>query len=260
MPFFKSKNALIYYAHVPKCGGSSVAFYIQERFGALAFHENQFESLGAARQWTKSSPQHVDRGTLERLIPLEFFDGMFSIVRHPVPRLISTFHFQQEVEKTIPDNMGFSDWLSQLDPQNSHFQYDNHILPMNQIVPEGATVFHLEHGLDSMIVWLDQITGNQNGPRAFEEVNRRGAYTKSSPASSQKVDPTPDDLARIAKIYAEDFARFGYDVQERQPEAAAPEITPEFIAARDAEVRRMNGAFSRLKRKIRRRINKSLNS
>lgn len=258
MPFFKYETSFAYYAHVPKCGGSSVAFYLQDRFGDLAFFDNQFAGLGAARQWTKSSPQHVDRDTLERMIPAHFFDAVFAIVRHPVPRIISTFHFQQEVEKSIPDTMTFSEWLAQLDPAGSRFKYDNHILPMSRIVPEGATVFHLEHGLDGLILWLDEITGNTKGPRAFEEVNRRGAYVKDAGKTSQKVTPSADDLARIATLYAEDFARFGYTPEAPAPHAAAPEITQAFVAAKQAELRRMNAPLARLRRRIRRRIAKSL--
>jgi len=260
MPFFKFENKFIYYAHVPKCGGSSVAYYLQDRFGELAFFDNQFAALGEGRRWTKSSPQHVDVGTLERMIPLHFFDAMFAIVRHPVARTISTFHFQRDVEKSIPEGMGLTEWLAALEPAQSHFQYDNHVLPMNRIVPPGAAVFHLEHGLDQLTLWLDKVTGNTNGPRAFEQVNKRGAYDKNPGAQKAQVEPTAEDLARIGTIYAEDFERFGYEVNSRAPQAAAPEITDAFIAAREAEIKRMNAPLRRLQRKVQRRLSKKLNS
>lgn len=257
MPFFKSGDALIYYAHVPKCGGSSIAEYITERFGPLGFHDNFYTSLPVPQRWTRSSPQHVDRRTLERLIPLEFFDAMFAIVRHPVPRTISSYHFQQEVERTIPQDLSFSEWLAQLDPESSFFAMDNHVLPMNRIVPEGTTVFHLEHGLDALILWFDKVTGTVGAPRAFNVINSRGAHVKGQ---GVKIEPTDADLARIATLYAEDFKRFGYDPMTRQPNSPPPEITPEFIAAREADLRRMNAPRARLRRKLQGKFKKWLRS
>ncbi|WP_340108653.1 sulfotransferase family 2 domain-containing protein [Pikeienuella sp. HZG-20] len=262
MPLFKFENSLYYYAHVPKCGGSSVNMYIKERFGALAFYDSNFIQSGhnRERQWTRSSPQHVDCESMERLIPLHFFDWTFSVVRHPVSRIVSTFHFQKEVERSIPENIGFSEWIENIDHQELYFKYDNHILPMNRIVPDRSMIFHLEHGLDSLIIWLDMITGRQDAPRAFAEVNRRGAYTKKRGPLSRNIEPSSKDLDRIAALYAEDFERFGYDLNDPKPKASAPVISPEFIAAREADIKRMNAPLARLSRKIRRRISKSLNS
>lgn len=262
MPFFKFENSFIYYAHVPKCGGSSVSLYMQERFGDLAFFDNQFASIDGARQWTKSSPQHVDRNTLERMIPLHFFDAMFAIVRHPVSRIVSAFYFQQEVQKAIPKNVCFSEWLAHINPRASYFEYDNHLIPMNRIVPEGATIFYLEHGLDNLIIWLDAITENTDGPRAFAKVNqrRRRGFFRNDAMSTRKIEPTSDDLKRIATLYAEDFSRFGYDLNKTSPKIPPPLISEEFIAARDADIKRMNAPLARLKRQVWRAVAKTLNS
>lgn len=253
MPFFKASGALVYYAHVPKCGGSAVADYIRDRFGSVAFHDDRYLRQPEPQRWTRSSPQHVDVESLERLIPLQFFDACFAFVRHPVARAVSTYHFQQEVEKSIAAEMSFSDWLASLpDEMARHpFASDNHIRPMSQIVPEGATVFHLEHGLDSLVTWLDALTGSADAPRAIITRNTRGDYVRTR---SAKVEPSASDLDRIARLYADDFTRFGYDPGERLPKAAPPQMTPEFITARGLEFRRMNTPVARLTRRISRRI------
>ena len=107
MPFFKAQDRLIYYAHVPKCGGSAIAYYLEDRFGTLGFYDNSFHKKRFLnRAWTATSPQHVDAQTLQSLIPLAFFDAMFAVVRHPVPRTVSTYHFQREVEGRIPAEIG----------------------------------------------------------------------------------------------------------------------------------------------------------
>lgn len=231
MPFFKANGKLFYYAHVPKCGGSAVSDYMRSRFGTIAFSDSQYLSLPEAKRWTRSSPQHIDTKALEKLIPSSFFDFIFTIVRHPVARAVSTYHFQKEVEGQIAAGTGFSEWLASLPKTLAEqpFAADNHIRPMSQIVPEGATVFHLEYGLDPMVAWFDALTGTTDAPRVVEERNTRGAYVKTT---GQKVEPSAGDLDLITRIYAEDFARFGYDPAVPKPKTATPPLSPEFMATR----------------------------
>lgn len=256
MPIFKCENKLAYYAHVPKCGGSSIAEYIEYRFGRPGFHDNNYHNIPEQQRWTRSSPQHVDWRTMEQLIPFSLFDVIFSIVRHPVPRAISTYHFQLEVEKVISADVAFSDWLAELEVGREPFAYDNHVLPMNRIVPEGATIFHLEHGLDSLILWLDLISGTQGPPRAIGTVNQRGTHVA---VKSQKVIPTESDLARIYTLYAEDFKRFGYEPDNRTPKADKPEISDDFLRARDLELKEKNKPLARLQRSLRFKVRKKFN-
>ena len=65
MPFFRLRQQLIYFAHVPKCAGTSVEAYLQRRFGALAFRD-QFHYRDPGPRWTVTSPQHVTAADLER--------------------------------------------------------------------------------------------------------------------------------------------------------------------------------------------------
>ena len=257
MPFFRASGKLVYYAHVPKCGGSSITSYVAERFGKLGFFDHFYRNRPEAQRWTRTSPQHVDAQTLERLLPLSLFDAIFAVVRHPVQRLISIYHFQLEVELSIPHGTSFSAWLAKLHPNapDAPFAYDNHIRPMAQIVPEGATVFHLEHGLEPLILWFDLIAGNTAGARAILPENRRGDHLKDKgQAQSTKIQPSPEDLARIGALYAEDFTRFGYNLTSPKPDAAAPVLSPGFLAERDRALAASNSPFARLRRRIRRRM------
>ncbi|GGB06765.1 sulfotransferase family 2 domain-containing protein [Allosediminivita pacifica] len=253
MPFFKIDQRLVYYAHVPKCGGSSIAQYIRDRFGPLAFHESGFLSRPEAERWTKSSPQHVDAEVLERLIPLSFFDAVFTIVRHPVKRAVSTYHFQLELEQSILPGTSFSDWLSGLEERHARdtFAFDNHTRPMTEIVPEGATVFHMEHGLDSLVLWFDAVSGRAEGPRAILPENTRGDYVQ---VSGERVTPSEGDIAAIARIYAADFKRFGYVPDDFAPVAAAPQLDAGFLKARDKALANAASPVGRLRRKVVRRL------
>ncbi|ETX13231.1 hypothetical protein OCH239_12700 [Roseivivax halodurans JCM 10272] len=252
MPLFKAADRLVYYAHVPKCGGSAIAYYLIDRFGPLGFYDSFYHDRPDETPWTRTSPQHVDVRALETLLPARFFDAMFAVVRHPVPRTVSTYHFQREVEKRIPDETSFSEWLKGLEDKGTpRFEYDNHVLPMDQLVPEGATIFHLEHGLDGLVHWCDLLTGRKDGPRAVTPENARGMLVD---VKSEKAIPTEEDIARIGRIYDADFERFGYTLDRRDPSTPPPELTEAFLAERDRALDTMQRPVFRLKRWIRRRL------
>ena len=254
MPFFKIDNEFVYYAHVPKCGGSSIANYLRDRFGPLAFYNTAFHNAPPARRWTRSSPQHVDAATFETLVPMSYFSAAFAFVRHPVSRLVSCYHFQAEVEELIA-GQSFSDWLKRLadrDPDDP-FAFDNHVRPMAEIVPDGATIFHIEYGADQLIPWLDGIAGRADGPRAIPPENIRGQYAKTS---TPVTEPTEADLALIAELYAMDFARFGYAPENKAPLAPKPRIDADFLADRDRALRAAARPLNQLKRKLRRKYYK----
>jgi len=255
MPIFRIDHQLVYYAHVPKCGGSSIANYIADRFGALGFYDTGFHNRPETLRWTRSSPQHVDVITLSELIPLEYFAAVFAFVRHPVPRAVSCYHFQAEVEKSIPAGQSFTDWLRGLAAGNPDkpFAFDNHTRPMTDIVPEGATVFHLEYGADQLIPWVDALAGQAEGPRAIPPDNVRGQHVH---AAGGKVTPSAEDMALISEIYSADFKRFNYDPGRESPLTPTPRIDADFLAARDRDLKAAARPFSRLKRRIRGRLHR----
>lgn len=243
MPIIRAGSQLIYYAHVPKCGGSSIESYLMNRFGQIAFFNKRHHSIPVAHRWSQTSPQHIDLATRDQLFPDGFFDHSFAVVRHPVRRLISAYHFQLEVEQSTPANISFSFWLEGLadtmaaDP----FVYDNHTRPMVDLVPDDAKVFHLEHGLDAIVPWLDELTESNNAARVIGKVNER----KTGFGKSQKVEPSKADIDAIVELYAKDFERFGYQPGSHDPVTAAPELSTAYLQERDAEIARVEGPAAR---------------
>ena len=223
MPIFRCRSKLVYYAHVPKCAGSAVNRYLAARFGAIAFQDERFLLRPTEASWTRSSPQHVDRHALERLFPQGFLDESFTIVRHPVDRVLSVFAFQKEVERTIPRDLGFSEWLEELPDllQEDPFAFDNHARPMDDLVPEGARAFKLEEGFGALIAWLDALQGEAAGARQIAPANRRSDRRGRGGASPPR--PSEADRRAIEALYARDFARFGY---APEPPGRASEAAP----------------------------------
>lgn len=216
MPFFRLRQQLIYFAHVPKCAGSSLEVYLQRRFGRLAFRD-QAHYRDPGTRWTRTSPQHVTVADLDRLIPSRFFTQRFTVLRHPVPRLVSVFRFQRDWEGRIGAATGLTEWLEGLARvrRNSSYKYDNHLRPMTAFVPEDSHVFRLEEGgLAQVIPWLDEVQGKTAAPREMPVLNTHGALMAKRGTTPVRVAVTPEDRARIAELYAEDFARFGYDPAE----------------------------------------------
>jgi hypothetical protein len=254
MPIFRALEKLVYFAHIPKCGGTSIESYIKERFGAVAFLDNQFTKRDPSQKWSKTSPQHVDRESLEHLFPPGFFDATFAVVRHPVSRIISAYHFQINVEKSIPISEPFSVWLENQARILKHnpFTLDNHFRPQVDLVPRECTIFHLEYGLQAIIPYLDRLVGDRHGPRAIAHTNKRAS--SGTAGHSEPAALNSSDLALIEQIYAADFARFGYVTQEKYPNSPRPELEPSFLKQNTAERARMERTLNKYWAKVKRRL------
>lgn len=213
MPIARIGSKLVYFAHVPKCAGSAVERYLEQRFGPLAFRDPAFYEQEHGERWTNSSPQHIPIKALTRLFPASFFDVSFAVIRHPVDRLASAFLYQREIEETIASDTSLEDWLEYMPTrrQETPFAFDNHTRPMSDFIPEDSLLFRLEDGLNPVVAWLDDFVGMAEGPREilpFNVLNTRLA-NEARPPVALKVDQSARDL--IATLYHEDFERFGYD-------------------------------------------------
>jgi hypothetical protein len=252
MPVFRGAGKLFYFAHVPKCGGSSIELYLKERFGAIGLVDHRHLSVPERLRWSRTSPQHVDWATLTRFMPEAMFDGVFTVVRHPVARIVSDYVFQIDVEKTVAPATSFSDWLRATFAgyASDRYMFDNHIRPQVEFAPEGCTVFHLEHGLDAIIPYIDALVGDENGPRFVGHTNQR----RPEKGASREAAPSAEDLALIREFYAADFARFGYVPDQPKPVAPQRKLDPAFLAASEAQRQRASRPISRLATKVLNRL------
>lgn len=222
MPIFRINADLHYFAHVPKCGGTSVETYLTTRFGRMAFHEPGRHRTPERERWDRSSGEHIPVAALDRLVPPEWLASSFAVVRHPVRRLISAFFYNRLLTRVIPAGTEFNAWFKEVSAwiPREQYPYGSHLARQTSFVPAGSRIFRLEDGLDQIVPYLDRLAGNADGPRHVPATNV-GTWREDE----EEPELTEETLARIAEVYAPDFARFGYEPPiSAQASAALPDL------------------------------------
>lgn len=200
MPIFKHNNKLLYFAHVPKCAGTSVEDYLSVRFGPAAFLDRR-HAPGNKHNWSRISPQHISAKQLERLFPTGFFDDGFTIVRDPLARARSAFYYHQRKRGKIDAEHTFESWLPKIETFDAgqHARFDDHFRPQSDFVPDWCKVFYMEKGLDTLTQWLDDWSGS------VSERNMGHAL----PGLYDPHEFSEDVIAFVHNYYAPDYERFG---------------------------------------------------
>ena len=239
MPLIVKPGYTIYYAHVPKAGGTSVEDYLIRRFGPMMLSGRSHVRPGKRRVMV-SPPQHLAATDLVDFLP-EQIDYSFAVVRDPLARMVSEYRFQSGF--SLASRLSFSTWLRIVtfgcarEPR----LYDNHVRPMVDIVPEGAEAFKLEEGFERLVARLDAVTVTTTPDLAVEHILK----TERKAA----VCVLREDAALIARVYAADYARFGYSLPDlaaypADAVASLRDVIAKPLAA--ALVRRQRKAYSRI--------------
>ncbi len=226
MPILRTDDRLIYFAHVPKCGGTSIETYLRARFGQVALVDADWWTRRGIARWSASSPQHIPVEALHTMFPPDFFDASFAVVRHPATRFVSAFKHARS-ERHVPRTRSLDRMLGQLERHgvDAPGLADNHFMPMTRFVPEGAEVFRMEDGLDRVAEWLDEVTGTRAAGLRIGHDNAAEDRPKDTRQSlgrrikraMQPAIPELDAarLERIQALYRDDYAAFGYGIAPR---------------------------------------------
>ncbi|MEM7269076.1 MAG: sulfotransferase family 2 domain-containing protein [Pseudomonadota bacterium] len=196
MPLVQTDTLTIFFAHIPKAGGTSVEAYLEARFGPLRMMDMRPRGHKSS---VFTTPTHLSAEDVAELLP-QRVDYSFAVVRDPLDRILSEYRYQKRMTRT--SRLSFSTWLrlalkgAQIDPR----VYDNHIRPQVDLIPEDAEVFRLEDGFDALIARLDEIEGKPSAA----EMPRLNAREK------QEIGINAEDAALIAKFYGQDYQRLGY--------------------------------------------------
>ncbi len=199
MPLARLADKLVFFAHIPKTGGSSVEDWLGQA-GALGLrHKSALEGMGC-------TPQHLHAALFEPLFKGAFVDARFAVLRDPVERLVSEYRYRRgQVERKGKRQMPeFDAWAARafrLYGENPYF-LDNHIRPQAEFVSKDMTLFRFENGLEAVTDWLEELSG-VTGPTLAHKLASEG----------DTVEVPQEFRAKIEAFYAADYAliaeRFG---------------------------------------------------
>lgn len=209
MPIVRLNNKVVYFSHIPKCGGTSVENFLKIITGAdLSFLDRNF-FMNKNVPWSIASPQHITGNDVSKFFPITFFDEFFTVTRHPFDRFCSAFIFQKYYFKTMPQEDDINNFIANLDEHRAlnPGRFDNHFLPQVNFLYPGATyrVFKLENGLDDIKKYISSIFG-------IDAINIPIPHSLKTPNQLKiNVDSLTDNSKKIIKeIYKLDFKNFNY--------------------------------------------------
>ena len=211
MPIFEKDGQRLMFAHIPKCGGTSIyssfmeagweiknlmpnrspgsAFSIlRERFGI-----NTIERHGRRFRYPHSL-QHAPHLLWQTWGP---FDASFTIVREPKSRLLSAlkYHYRE-----MSDSRSFYDYAqAKFDEVSSRrFNYlkilDGHLIPQHFFVNRKTEIFRFEED------WPSQLANRF-------DINPPG-HNNKAPVSKDVL--SSDWQIAAHRLYKRDYKKFGY--------------------------------------------------
>jgi hypothetical protein len=200
MPMVVANGKTIFFAHVPKAGGTSVANYLERRFGHLLLSDRRRyrSKCGTA---LIVPPDHFAVADLEEFLP-PHLDYAFAIVRHPISRIVSEYCYQRGSSRL--SSLTFSTWLrvvlecARREPR----MYENHIRPQSDLVPDFAEPFRIEQGCEAIIPHIEEIVQESSPEIRLPHLNQ---------SRKHDVRLSKQDVFEIRDFYAADYKRFNYE-------------------------------------------------
>lgn len=211
MPSLTLSDRLIWFAHCPKAGGTSVEQFMVARWGDAVGHLHWGWDLWWRRGGWRvadppNSPQHLIWNDARAALP-RMPDSVFAVVRDPVARMASEQRWQRRRRRGTKAGkvlawLPFPLWIRlMLATAEVHpHAFDNHLRPQADFIPEGARVFRLEEGLTPVLDWLSDLTGEPRARTDIPHAIPTGTVARIGAA----------ERALIARTFAADYARFGY--------------------------------------------------
>jgi len=206
MPLVRNNNYLCHFAHVPKCGGTSIESYLVKNGMKLAFYDPYYFKRPAQPKWSISSPQHIDGYSLSRIVPSSFLDFGFGVVRNPVDRFLSAFdHYKRS--GAIPADKNVDDFVMlELQEISSHIGVlDNHFLPqVGFFLGElNYKIFRIENGFREIKNFIDRAFKLQNTDTDIRALNRKPETISRSVLKSSSIK-------EIESVYKCDYETYNY--------------------------------------------------
>lgn len=231
MPSIALDECLIWFAHCPKAGGTSIEALLVEKWGDRVGHlswgwDIWWKNGGWREASPPNSPQHLIWSDAESMLPSRP-DEVFALVREPAARMQSEHRYQRRHRRgtrvgRLLALLPFPVWLRVMLAvvRRNPYAFDNHLRPQSDFIPEQAAVFRLEDGLEDAISWLAAVTKRRDLTMPDHMLK-----------SGESVPASPAVLARIGAAYRADYSRFGYRFPEiPDPKSDVLDKLAEFLA------------------------------
>jgi hypothetical protein len=200
VPLYRIGSTKVLFIHIPKTAGMALDAHLSAH-GTAVFKDPITTYTGVFR------PRHRPAAVLKQIYLPETIDYAFTVVRHPVARLVSGYRYQRRHRHLHLSRLrflGFDAWLRYcLWRAQAEVDYrDGHFRPQVEYPCFGCDVFRYEDGLSAVMERVNRVTGAalpQHPPARNISPFRPVTIAKSS-------------LDLIARFYAADFERFGYTV------------------------------------------------
>ena len=217
MPMARIGQTIFLFVHIPKTGGTSIERY-------MASHGQVCLATKRVTGFSRVTPQHMERETLEAYIPAAFYDQGFAILRDPLERLQSEFRHQIRLSKAWPRLLSELHWLGKLNRRDlsgngsefvrlrdfdgwtkavltrcnsDPFICDNHIRPQADFILPGHRLFDFAAGLDQVARWIDRAAGIAGNATPVPHEKR---------SEKKPIEVSEKTRRRIAAFYRQDYA------------------------------------------------------
>lgn len=205
MPIATIGSYNILFVHIPKTGGSSIESFL-EKHGHLSFKNDK------SKHMTFCSQQHLHANPLKTIRKTKKIDWTFTIVRHPVARIVSEYKYQMRKHNYFRSRLSFSAWLkySILRRKVNPYHRDNHFRPQVEFEMNDADIFYFENGIDNCISHIAEELCIPAPSSIIHEKKTR----------NHKFKITKKDINYIEKEYKEDLFQYSYNTDYRSLIAA----------------------------------------
>lgn len=204
MPLYQIGQTKVLFIHIPKTAGTALDAHLAA-LGPAIFNT----SIVANRSQRRNvNLRHLHGDLLRKVFFPQMIDYAFTVVRHPVSRIVSEYRYQRRaagLHLTRWRMAGFNTWLRySLRQAAANLDYrDRHFRPQVDFLCFDCAVHRYEDGLEAVMAGVGAAAGI-NIP--FEPAPRN-----ISPHREVQISQSSLDL--IARFYADDFERFGYKVE-----------------------------------------------
>ena len=217
MPLLEAGPRRIFFAHIPKTGGTSVEAYMATKGRLSMTSPDERPAPGEP-----VTAQHYHRDLYLPKLADTPVDAFFAILRDPVDRMVSEYRFRLRRRAglhALDPRIWFGRWPVKLAGRHRHMSFaewaeaafaacaadpcvnDNHIRPQSDFICEGMTLFTFENGLTPVFRWIDAQTDGAPSEGRFAAKRSTFASLTISPSIYRQIlNFYADDTMRRAEI------------------------------------------------------------